>query len=74
MIRDDKDKHMTVEVPEELSVEELKDIYFNLNDPSLVLIEAVLCRIHKPYEAAEYVTKFVQFKADILFKEYQEDE
>ena len=66
MIRDDKDKHM--------SVEELKDIYFNLNDPSLVLIEAVLCRIHKPYEAAEYVTKFVQFKADILFKEYQEDE
>jgi hypothetical protein len=55
-------------------VEELKDIYFNLNDPSLVLVEAVLCRIHKPYEAAEYLTKFVQFKADILFKEYQEDE
>ena len=64
MIRDDKDKHM--------SVEKIKDIYFDLNDPSLVLVEAVLCRIHKPSEAAEYLTKFVQFKADILFKEYQE--
>ena len=64
MIRDDKDKHM--------SVEKIKDIYFDLNDPSLVLVEAVLCRIHKPYEAAEYLTKCVQFKADILFKEYQE--
>jgi len=66
MIRDDKDKHM--------SVEELKDIYCVLNDPSLVLIEAVLCRIHKPYEAAEYLTKLVQFKADTLFEKYQEEE
>tara|TARA_R110000796_G_scaffold67066_1_gene154013 strand:+ start:423 stop:614 length:192 start_codon:yes stop_codon:yes gene_type:complete len=63
MIRDDKDKHM--------SVEELKEIYFNLNDPSLVLVESVLWRIHNPYEAAEYLDKFVQFKVDILMEDYE---
>jgi hypothetical protein len=57
----------------QMSLEELKELYRDLCDPSLIMAEALLSRIHKPYEAAEYLTKFVEYKAKIMLEELLEE-
>ena len=58
----------------QMSLEELKELYRELCDPSLIMVEAILYRIHKPYEAAEYLTKFVEHKAKIMITDILEEE
>jgi len=57
----------------QMSLEELKELYRDLCDPSLIMAEALLSRIHRPYEAAEYLTKFVECKAKIMLEELLEE-